>query len=123
MKKRFDDLIGTIRDERVRRRYQLDLRFKLSNLFFEQARSSRRDGRKGSENLSFPGTARERVAASDDFGMERLLLGLSVRYPHLLDRNFERFFPGCPLATNCICACATCCAGSSTTWKRRRSPT
>lgn len=45
LEKRFDDLIATIRDERVRRRYQLDLKFKLSNLFFEQARQSRQGAR------------------------------------------------------------------------------
>ncbi|MES0880604.1 DNA primase [Roseibium sp. SCP14] len=91
LEKRFDDLIGTIRDERVRRRYQLDLKFKLSNLFFEQARQNRRDGKKTAPNADGLGKARERVAASDDFGTERLVLGLCMRYPHLLDRNFERF--------------------------------
>ena len=91
LEKRFDDLIGTIRDERVRRRYQLDLKFKLSNLFFEQARQNRRDGRKAPEALSGLGLARERVATSNDFGTERLVLGLCMRFPHLLDRNFERF--------------------------------
>ncbi|MCL4143053.1 UNVERIFIED_CONTAM: hypothetical protein GTU68_031397 [Idotea baltica] len=91
LEKRFDDLIGTIRDERVRRRYQLDLRFKLSNLFFEQARQTRKGGGKAGETVSALGTGRERVAASDDFGTERLVLGLSMRYPHMLDRNFERF--------------------------------
>lgn len=91
LEKRFDDLIGTIRDERVRRRYQLDLKFRLSNLFFEQARQTRKGGAKGADTDTSLGKARERVAASDDFGTERLVLGLSMRYPHLLDRNFERF--------------------------------
>jgi len=91
LEKRFDDLIGTIRDERVRRRYQLDLKFKLSNLFFEQARQNRQGGKRGGDTVSPLGKARERVAASNDFGTERLVLGLCMRYPHLLDRNFERF--------------------------------
>ncbi|KZM48947.1 DNA primase [Labrenzia sp. OB1] len=94
LEKRFDDLIGTIRDERVRRRYQLDVRFKLSNLFFEQARQNRQGGqgaKKGDDSFWLPGKARERVATSDDFGIERLILGVGMRYPHLLDRNFERF--------------------------------
>ncbi|QFT30899.1 DNA primase [Labrenzia sp. THAF82] len=90
LEKRFDDLIGTIRDERVRRRYQLDLKFKLSNLFFEQARQNRGDGKKSADIPSL-GKVRESVAASDDFGTERLVLGLCMRFPHLLDRNFERF--------------------------------
>ncbi|TYC55710.1 DNA primase [Rhodobacterales bacterium] len=91
LEKRFDDLIALIRDERVRRRYQLDLKFKLSNLFFEQARQNRQGNKRGGETASPLGIARERVAASDDFGTERLVLGLCMRYPHLLDRNFERF--------------------------------
>ena len=91
LEKRFDDLIGTIRDERVRRRYQLDLKFKLSNLFFEQARQNRRDGKKTSDAPSGLGLVRERVATSNAFGTERLVLGLCMRFPHLLDRNFERF--------------------------------
>ncbi|MET1411824.1 DNA primase [Roseibium sp. HPY-6] len=91
LEKRFDDLIGTIRDDRVKRRYQLDLKFKLSNLFFEQSRQTRRDGKKSPDAASGLGIARERVAASDDFGTERLVLGLCMRFPHLLDRNFERF--------------------------------
>ena len=90
LEKRFDDLIGTIRDERVRRRYQLDLKFKLSNLFFELSRQVRKGG-KAAEAVTSLGKARERVAASDDFGTERLVLGLGMRYPHLLDKNFERF--------------------------------
>ncbi|MBN9673528.1 DNA primase [Roseibium aggregatum] len=90
LEKRFDDLIGTIRDERVRRRYQLDLKFKLSNLFFEQARQNRRQGKKDqAESQSF-GKPREGVSESDDFGNERLVLGLCMRFPHLLDRYYER---------------------------------
>ena len=81
-----------IRDERVRRRYQLDLKFRLSNLFFERARQNRRGGGKAAANEAQLGKViRERVATSDDFGTERLNLGLCMRYPHLLDRNFERF--------------------------------
>lgn len=96
LEKRFDDLIGSIRDERVRRRYQLDLRFRLSNLFFETSRGRQRGGGKAGRtgkagDAVVPiGLARERVATSDAFGTERLVLGLCVRYPELLDRNFER---------------------------------
>ena len=93
LEKRFDDLIAGIKDERVRRRYQLDLKFKLSNLFFEQTRAARRGGKGGrasDANSGLP-NARESVAASDDFGTERLVIGLCMRYPLLLDRNFERF--------------------------------
>ncbi|WP_417672441.1 DNA primase [Roseibium sp.] len=97
LEKRFDDLVAGIKDERVRRRYQLDLKFKLSNLFFQQARQG--GGKKG----GFSGAGREgagavvgslpgRIAAPDSpmFGIERLVCGLCVRYPHLLDRHLER---------------------------------
>ncbi|MHA7777136.1 DNA primase [Roseibium sp. M-1] len=90
LEKRFDDLIGTIRDERVRRRYQLDLKFKLSNLFFEQARQLRRGGKKQAEDLGPFVKAKEGVSETDDFGNERLVLGLCMRFPHLLDRYYER---------------------------------
>ncbi len=90
LEKRFDDLIGTIRDERVRRRYQLDLKFKLSNLFFEQARQQRRGGKKPAEDLGPFVKAKEGVSETDDFGNERLVLGLCMRFPHLLDRYYER---------------------------------
>jgi DNA primase len=91
LEKRFDDLIATIKDQRVRRRYQLDVRFKLSNLFFEQART----GRNGSGRQragAMPGIGGARVDAPDAplFGTERLILGLCVRYPHFLDRHLER---------------------------------
>ncbi|MBS8260454.1 DNA primase [Roseibium polysiphoniae] len=97
LEKRFEDLIGTIRDERVRRRYQLDLKFKLSNLFFQQAR------RGGQQKGGYGGKGREqgdalpigrpaRISAPDSpmYGTERLICGLCVRYPLLLDRHLER---------------------------------
>lgn len=109
LEKRFEDLIGGIRDERVRRRYQLDLRLKLSNLFFEQARRKRFAGANGGQGGgagfgnagSGAGTSNGlistdpggRVIAAPKgtmFGTERLICGLCVRYPHLLDRHIER---------------------------------
>jgi DNA primase len=90
LEKRFDDLIETIRDQRVRRRYQLDIKLKLSNLFFELSRQ-RRDRSKDSF-ASYTGAAPARVDAPDAplFGTERLVCGLCVRYPQLLDRHLER---------------------------------
>ncbi|MEJ8472611.1 DNA primase [Roseibium algae] len=107
LEKRFEDLVESIRDDRVKRRYQLDLKFKLSNLFFQQARQG---GRKsGSQGNSFSqkgrgtGKGRDqheeqpvgrpaRISAPDSpmFGIERLVCGLCVRYPLLLDRHLER---------------------------------
>ncbi len=97
LEKRFDDLIGSIRDERVRRRYQLDLKFKLSNLFFEQSRQKRsggwagkRGGREAPVEQDLPAPSRVDAPVSPHFGTERLLLGLCVQYPELLERHLER---------------------------------
>ncbi|MBO6758764.1 MAG: DNA primase [Roseibium sp.] len=91
LEKRFDDLIETIRDLRVKRRYQLDLKFRLSNLFFEQARQSGRFVKNRPEHGVSFASGKERVSDSDDFGIERQVIGICRRYPHFLDRNFERF--------------------------------
>lgn len=92
LEKRFDDLVASIQDQRVRRRYQLDLKFKLSNLFFEQARKGRGSGGKDNSSVSMAGAGSARVEMPDTplFGTERLVLGLCVRYPQLLDRHLER---------------------------------
>lgn len=92
LEKRFDDLIETIRDPRVKRRYQLDLKFRLSNLFFEQARKGRQNGGKASGGRFEPSKITGRAPSPDTplFGTERLVCGLSVRYPQFLDRHLER---------------------------------
>lgn len=92
LEKRFDDLIETIRDLRVKRRYQLDLKFRLSNLFFSQARRSGQAGRPGGGVTDFPAPAARLAQAPDTplFGTERLVCGLCVRYPQFLDRHLER---------------------------------
>ena len=94
LEKRFDDLVAAIQDERVRRRYQLDLKFKLSNLFFQQARGAGRSGGfsgRGQDQQPLAGGP-VRIAAPDSpmHGTERLICGLCVLYPHLLDRHLER---------------------------------
>lgn len=93
LEKRFDDLIATIQDQRVRRRYQLDLKFKLSNLFFDQARqrgSFKKNGSPKERGLAGALTARVNAPDTPMFGTERLICGLCVRYPELLDRHLER---------------------------------
>ena len=92
LEKRFDDLIETIRDPRVKRRYQLDLKFRLSNLFFEQARHGRSGGGKtggGRFDKQAP-TGRAPSPDTPLFGTERLVCGLGVKYPQFLDRHLER---------------------------------
>lgn len=93
LEKRFDDLIATIQDQRVRRRYQLDLKFKLSNLFFDQARqrgSFQKPGNLKERDIAGALTARVNAPDTPMFGTERLICGLCVRYPELLDRHLER---------------------------------
>ncbi|NVK32882.1 MAG: DNA primase [Rhodobacteraceae bacterium] len=103
LEKRFDDLIESIRDGRVKRRYQLDLKFKLSNLFFNLSRRNgvfkngqSKDGSFGSGNGLGSGAAglgtMGRVSAPDSpmFGIERLVCGMFVKYPQLLDHHLER---------------------------------
>ncbi|MBD8890672.1 DNA primase [Roseibium litorale] len=104
LEKRFDDLVETIRDPRVKRRYQMDLKFKLSNLFFELSRQrggeGRRQGNKGGflsggsfQPKAEPGSllaVRTGLPETPHYGMERLICGLCVHYPQLLDRHLER---------------------------------
>jgi len=91
LEKRFDDLIGTIRDQRVRRQYQLDLKFRLSSLFFQNARGKGREAG-FRQNVQSPLGAGARVSAPETplFGTERLIIGLCVKYPAFLDRHLER---------------------------------
>ncbi|WP_417768103.1 hypothetical protein [Stappia sp.] len=100
LEKGLDDLVRTISDERVRRGYQLDIRLRLSNLFYRQARDRRMAGGGGGR----PGQGADRGAGqipsgqarggdlpdSSLFGNERTLCGLCLRYPDLLERHVER---------------------------------
>ncbi|MTH99577.1 DNA primase [Roseibium sp. RKSG952] len=95
LEKQFDDMVATIRDERVRRRYQLDLKVRLSNLFFERSRQ-RRNGSKDQAGFS-AAPVRQSVPDTPLFGTERLFCGLCLKYPDLLDRHVERI-AGLPLS-------------------------
>ncbi|MFD1696408.1 DNA primase [Roseibium aestuarii] len=100
LEKRFAELTEGIRDPLVKRGYQLDIKFKLSNLFFQAARAQRgSDGRGGFPGGGKPGfqtgavPARGgRVSAPDGphHGMERMVCGLCLKYPHLIDHHLER---------------------------------
>ncbi len=103
LEKRIDDLVGLIRDERVRKRYQLEARLRLSNLFFAQSRSARRGEGRGSgkggangrrdwreqEEGAWKGGARS-AGEGPMFSTERTLCGLCLKYPELFDRHLER---------------------------------
>lgn len=102
LEKTFDDLIGLIKDERVRKRYQRDFRLRLSNLFFEESRRARGDSygggqwRSGSSSGGYQARGRGgsfmRVEApeSDKFGTERTLCAMCLTFPDLFDRYYER---------------------------------
>ncbi|WP_349357752.1 DNA primase [Stappia sp.] len=98
LEKSLDDLVRTIADERVRRGYQLDIRLRLSNLFYQQARAqrgaggarpARRPGASGAEEPSLPARGGD-LPETTMFGNERILCGLCLKYPHLLERHVER---------------------------------
>jgi DNA primase len=99
LEKGLDDLVRTIADERVRRGYQLDIRLRLSNLFYRQARDRRMAGgggrpgqgsdRGGTQTPSGPARGGD-LPDSSLFGNERTLCGLCLRYPDLLERHVER---------------------------------
>ncbi|MDD7910253.1 DNA primase [Pseudovibrio exalbescens] len=105
LEKAFDDLIATIKDERVRNRYQRDFRLRLSNLFYEESRRAR--GATGSGDRKQGGSWNQasgkqgryevrgfqsRVAAPETakFGTERTLCAMCLTFPDLFDRHYER---------------------------------
>ncbi|WP_417690885.1 DNA primase [Roseibium sp.] len=116
LEKRFGELTGAIKDPLVRRGYQLDIKFKLSNLFFQAARAQRQFGVTGGngggkqgygQNKSFgqgkpygtgqavggshlPGGGRVQVPLGPHHGTERMICGLCLKYPYLLDQHLER---------------------------------
>ncbi len=91
LEKTLDDLIFQIKDDRVRRRYQLAIRLRLSNFFWERDRTSRRPGGKTFEKPSDdPGGKRVEAPSSELFGLERTICALFVKNIEFLDRHIER---------------------------------
>ncbi|MCA1300643.1 DNA primase [Stappia indica] len=100
LEKSLDDLVRSIADERVKRGYQLDIRLRLSNLFYRQARAMReqggpagggkRAGRAGGGPDAPPSLSRAEAPTGPLFGSERTLCGLCLKYPELLERYVER---------------------------------
>ncbi|WP_068315145.1 DNA primase [Polycladidibacter hongkongensis] len=96
LEKALEDLVDTIRDERVKKRYRMDLRVRLSNLFWENSRPQRgASGRaqSGWEPRGGKGArVQQRVDApgTKNFGVERTLCAMAVKYPELFERHFER---------------------------------
>lgn len=100
LEKRFEDLVREIKDERVARGYRLSIRLKLSNLFYEAERRARDAARANrsperGRGDSGPGgrdagTSAPPLPEGDLVGIERIVLGLCLEYPELVDLYFER---------------------------------
>ena len=109
LEKSLDDIVATIRDDRVKRRYQLEIRLKLSNLFWEAARAARpdrrddqrrdgrndgrpdgRSGRGGIPSGDLAHGQRIEKPHGPQFNTERVVCGLCITYLDLFERNVER---------------------------------
>jgi DNA primase len=85
-------LVAQIGDPLVKRRYELTLRFRLNQFFWEKRIGERMRGAKGARpviKLS-PGSVQVGGPAADQMAVERLFLGLVVHYPDLAERHRER---------------------------------
>ena len=96
LEKRIEDLVATIADGLVSRRYRQAYRVRLSELFWQQTRGpsrqregqGRRAGRDGDETpalKSVPGFKVEEATT-----LERAVLGLCVSFPQLFEQHYER---------------------------------
>lgn len=83
LEKRFDDLIGTIADLAVRKAYRTAIRSRLSSLFWQASRPQGGEKRMDKPTISAALDAMESAK-------ERLLLGLAVEYPELIDQYGDR---------------------------------
>lgn len=80
LEKRFDDLIGEIRDTRVARRYRLAYRVRLSDLFWERER----------ERTGSPTQIELEIPRGELIGLERIVLGLCVEFPDVFETLLDR---------------------------------
>ncbi len=98
LEKAVEDLVGTIKDERVQKRYRMDLRLKLSNLFYEESRRARgksggrdggwRDGKGSSTDRA--SLALMEAPDTPAYGVERSFCTMCLMFPELFERHFER---------------------------------
>ncbi|SON56979.1 DNA primase [Hartmannibacter diazotrophicus] len=89
---RVDELVRQIKDERVARRYRLDLRVKLSELFWNHDRPQR--GGRGTPSQAGGAAGQGTVDLRRDdetelANIERILLGLCIENPDLYERHIE----------------------------------
>lgn len=96
LEKSFRDLIGQIGDPLVRRRYELSVRFRLNQYFWEQGGGRRgpKKGGKGGVNrepLRLSANGQNLSAHAPRYGsVERIFLGLCIHFPDLTERHRER---------------------------------
>ncbi len=86
---RIEGLVDQIRDARVARRYRLDLRMRLSNLFWSHDRPGR-GGRPQAGGERGPAVDLKRGDDTELAEIERILLGLCIDNPDLYERSAER---------------------------------
>jgi DNA primase len=91
LEKGLRDLISQIADPLVKRRYELTLRFRLNQFFYEQ--SGRKRGKFGLPEKTK--LSREAEAGSDRetpkyLSVEQIFLGLCIHFPDLTERHNER---------------------------------
>ncbi len=96
LEKTFKDLIAQIGDPLVRRRYELSMRFRLNQFFWEQGggkRSSKagfKNGMREQVKLSRGSEAALGAIAPKFIALERIFLGLCIHFPDLTERHRER---------------------------------
>lgn len=105
LEKQINSLVFSIKDETVQRGYRQSMRMRLSELFWSRRGKQKRstgtsggktwagDNRQGNKE---EGGAQQIAASSllagdaDLVGLERIVLGVSVAYPHLFEENIDR---------------------------------
>ena len=90
---RIEDLVRSIKDERVARRYRLALRVNMSELFWSHDRKTRGGGERSGGAAPQAGALApvpKPPNEPDLATIERVLLGLSVEYPDLYEANMDR---------------------------------
>ncbi len=99
LEKTFKDLIAQIGDPLVRRRYELSMRFRLNQFFWDQGGGKRsgkagfkggKGGQREQVRLSAGSEAAMGAVAPKFIALERIFLGLCIHFPDLTERHRER---------------------------------
>jgi DNA primase len=93
LEKAFRTLTDQIADPLVKRRYEISARTRLNQFFWEKGAGARRPGRgspREALKLSIAAGAGMEAAAPRFVAVERLLLGLCIQFPELIEPRSER---------------------------------